>query len=425
MFNSDDSPQQQDDAAVCIFDADQDDDPDIYLAAGGYAFDKGSQAYSDRLFLNDGKGFFEPAGHGAIPVNLASKGVVKSADLDNDGLQDLFIGGRVLPGMYPEAESGFIYRNETRNGKVAFRDMTDQWAPELKSIGMITDAAMTDVDNDKDDDLIVTGEWMGILIFKNEKGRFRKSTTNLEKQLGWWNSLAAADIDKDGDMDFVAGNYGLNGFYRAGEEEPIVAYANDYDDNGRRDLIMSQYRAKEPHGPKAAFPVSNRDAIVEELPGIKKYFNTYSRFAKAEMPEVLGQLQRKNELVLKAHTLQTVWIENKGSDQFLIHALPDAAQWSTVYGLVVDDFNGDGNADIALNGNEYGSAPIPGRTDAMFGLILKGDGRGNFNPLSIRESGFFNPSNGKALIKIKMAGKTTLVAANNSGPLKLFQIRGR
>ncbi len=413
------APQQTEDAGLCLFDADNDKDLDLYIAEGGFQFAKGSQLYADHFYINDGKGNFS-ADSTAIPKILSSKSCVKAADFDNDGDLDLFVGGRVVPGAYPQPESGYILQNNSANGKVQYTDITDKVAPELKFVGLITDAVFTDIDNDNDQDLIIVGEWMGITIFKNEKGIFTKQQSSVNAETGWWNSITAADLDNDGDMDYVLGNYGLNGFYKASKEEPVNIYANDYDNNGSLDILISHWRATAPHAAKAAFPVAYRDQLAEQLPVIKKHFNNYSLYANAQMPDVLKNFNRDNEQKLSAINYQSVWIENKGNFTFQLHALPAMAQWSPVFGITVNDFNGDGNPDIALTGNDFSMTPELGRSDALNGLVLQGDGTGNFRPLSTVQSGVFIPGNGKALLQLSVGGNIALAASQNAGPLRLF-----
>ncbi len=420
-FNRDTLLQQQTDAGICLFDADKDNDPDIYIASGGFEFQKGDSRFADRLYINNGKGFFSEADPSVIPLIKSSKSCVKAADFDGDGYIDLFVGGRVAPGWYPQPESGYLLRNESKNGKVLFKDVTAQTAAGLQSIGLVTDALWSDADNDGDVDLMVTGEWMGIHFFKNDKGLLNKVTAATDNEKGWWNSISAADIDNDGDMDYIAGNYGLNGFYKANANEPVSAFFSDYDMNGRPDLLMSQYRAVKPHGNKIAYPALFRDQVAEGLPAIKKHYSNYSSFSKAGTEEVLNKFQRDDELKLSAINMQSGWMENKGNFEFAFHPLPAAAQWSVVYGIAVNDFNGDGNIDLALNGNDYSIAPVQGRADAFYGLLLQGDGKGNFTGLNALQSGLYIPGDGKALVQMQWGDDIALAASQNGGPLLFFK----
>ncbi len=409
-----------DDAGICLFDADNDKDLDAYITSGGYQLHKNDENYADRFYLNDGKGNFS-FDSSAIPANYASKSIVKNADYDKDGDMDLFVGGRVIPGEYPKPENGYLLRNDSKNGTIKFVLVTDQVAPELKSIGLITDAVWSDADKDGDPDLVITGEWMGIHFFSNENGQLKKQTTTTDNEKGWWNCITAADLDKDGDMDYVVGNYGTNGYYNGTIAEPVTVCAKDYDNNERWDALFSRWTASTLHGPKMEFPVAYRDQLAEEIPSIKKQFPDYASYAKATMKTVMSNFNREGELQLKATNFNSVWIENKGGFQFELHPLPAPVQWSPVYGIVVNDFNADGNPDIAVSGNEYNMHPYLGRYDASNGIVLKGDGKGGFTVLSIVQSGLFIPGNAKTLVQFPFGNSIAIVAAQNAGKLQLFQ----
>jgi len=414
--------QLTDDGGICLFDADNDQYPDLYISSSGNELMKGVKGYADRLYINDGKGNFTYDSL-AIPINYASKSVVKAADFDKDGDLDLFVGGRMVPGEYPKPENGYLLRNDSKNGTIKFNLVTKELAPDLISIGMITDASWNDVDKDGDADLIITGEWMGIYFLKNEKGKLVKQTTSTDNLKGWWNCLSAADLDNDGDTDFVAGNYGTNGYYNGTEKEPVTVYANDFDGNNQWDALLSIWKPATLHGPRKEFPIAYRDQLADEIPSIKKQFPDYTSYAKTDMKTVMSGFNRTNEIQLKATVFQTGWIENKGNFQFEFRPLPAQAQFAPVYGIVVNDFNADGNPDIILTGNEYGMHPYLGRYDALNGLVLQGDGKANFAPLSILQSGFFIPGNAKALIQFPYNNSIAIAASQNSGPLKLFQLK--
>jgi hypothetical protein len=420
LFNSNDTPQVHEDASAALIDADGDGDRDIYLAAGGARFPKGDRRYLDHLWLNDGKGYFREAPAGAIPSIPAAKSVVRVTDLNNDGRPDLFLGGRSVPGEYPAPANGYLLISEGGNGVPRFREMTAALAPELEGIGMISDAVWTDIDGDRDADLLLTGEWTGVSLFLNEKGKLIRKITEMDDRKGWWNGLSAADLDGDGDTDIVAGNYGRNGFFRASDKEPVRAYANDYDGNGSPNLLLSHYRPVKPHGPRAEFPVSMRDGLAEELPQLKRYFPTYSDFASASMADILQKFNRKGELVAQAVCLETGWFENTGGNRFSFHALPAEAQLAPVFGILIRDFDADGNPDLLLTGNEEGAATIPGRSDASCGLVLKGLGKGAFAPLTILQSGLFLPDDSRQVQPVRYGGGEAFAVSQHNGLLRLY-----
>ncbi|MFZ9719265.1 MAG: FG-GAP-like repeat-containing protein, partial [Chitinophagaceae bacterium] len=369
-----------DDMGLCLFDADLDGDLDLYIAGGGVEFENGSPAYADRLWVNDGKGNFNLS-EDALPGNFTSKSCAKAADYDNDGDLDLFVGGRVMPQRYPLAESGYLLRNDSQKDQLRFTNVTAFDAPELKDIGMICDALWSDYDNDGDADLLIAGEWMSLLIYQNEKGVLKKIKTGLENQTGWWNSIAAADIDNDGDMDYVLGNYGKNGFFKASMERPVGIYAADFDETGSLDAVFSNYIPTKMHGQEwKDYPANNREDMIKEMTFMKSRFTDHKQYAAATIDQLLTAEERKKALIKKATQFNTCWVENKGKDGFVLHTLPAMAQWSPVYGICTDDYNGDGNVDILLNGNEFSMTAILGRHDAMNGLLLLGNGKGDFAP---------------------------------------------
>jgi enediyne biosynthesis protein E4 len=416
--------QKSEDMGLLLFDADNDGDPDLYCASGSDEFPANTKSYQDRLFINDGKGNFSIDSL-ALPVNYTSKSCVKAVDFDNDGDLDLFIGGRCLPGKYPLPVSSFIYRNDSKNGQIKFTDVTTTIAKDLQNIGMICDAIWTDFDNDGWTDLIVVGEWMPITFFKNNHGKFENITASsgISNQIGWWNSIAAGDFDNDGDMDYIVGNLGQNSFLRANDQQPVSMYAKDFDNNGNIDAIETIF-LKDQEGGKREFTAMNRDDIMSQLPGVRKKFLTYKEFAKADIHQIFSAEQMKGALTIHANNFKSCYMKNNGNGKFELHPLPDMAQVAPLNGMVADDFNNDGNIDVAISGNDYGNEVFNGRYDAMNGLVLLGNGKGDFSPQTILQSGMYIPRDAKALIKLRNHSNNYLLAASqNLGPLKIFELR--
>lgn len=416
--------QQCDDTGILLFDADGDHDLDMYLCHGGYEQRPGSAGYQDGLYLNDGKGNFTRDDH-ALPVNYGSKSCVKAIDFDNDGDLDLFIGERVEPWQYPKPGSCILLRNDTKNGVVKFTDVTKTVAPELQKIGLVCDALVTDYNNDGWPDLIIAGEWMPITFLKNKHGILVNETgsSGIGNTHGWWNSLAGADIDQDGKMDFIAGNLGENSFFSGSDSFPVHAYFNDFDGNGTYENIITKF-IKDQKGVYREYPAHGRDEVIEQLPVIKKRFMDYKSFAKATIHDLFTSEKIAGALKLYANYAASSYIKNMGGGRFELRPLPALAQLSPVFGIISDDFDGDGNTDILICGNDYGAEVFNGRLDASNGLVLKGDGKGNFTPLSIQQSGVYIPGDARRLVKLKSAtGGYIYIAAIHNGALKAFALK--
>ena len=417
---------QWQDLGLTLFDADGDGDLDLYAARGGYENKPNSPSYQDILYINDGKGNFT-ADSLALPINYTSKSCVRAVDFDHDGDLDLFIAGRVEPWNYPKPVSSFIYRNDSKDGKIKFTDVTNQVAKDLNNIGLVCDALFTDFDNDGWPDLILTGEWMPITFLKNDKGIFKNITpaSGIANQVGWWNSIVAGDFDNDGDIDYVVGNLGQNSYYKASQDYPVSVYAKDFDNNGSYDAFPALYLpVSQEDQTKKEFPAQNRDDFVKQMIGFRNRFQNYKTFAAATMDQVFTKEQMAGALIVRANNLRSSYIRNDGNGKFTIMPLPAQAQFSALNGMIADDFDGDGNLDLVINTNDYGTDVNVGRYDALNGLMLKGDGKGNFRPLTILESGIYIPGNGKALVKLRGKNNRYLLAASqNRGPLKVYSLK--
>jgi Mor family transcriptional regulator len=410
------------DEGTLIFDANGDGKPDIYISSGGYQNERGSNYYQDRLYINDGKGGFKLDSL-ALPQNHTSKLCVRAFDYNHDGKLDLFVSGRVDPWNYPKPVSSFIFRNDSENGIAKFTDVTNEIAPDLKNIGLVCDALFTDFDNDGQTDLILAGEWMPVTFLKNINGKFKKVNTGVDDKLGWWNTIAAGDFRHTGRMDYLVGNVGLNTIFNASDSMPVYITAGDYDKNGTYDAFTSLY-LPDKNGVMKEFPLFSRDDMLKQLISLKKKYPDYKSYATATMQDVLSPEQIKNSQRLKANYLQSAFLRNDGNGKFTIIPLPKQAQVSILNGMVVDDFDGDGNLDVAISGNDYGTEVSQGRYDAFNGLVLRGDGKGNFKPMSILNSGIYIPENGKALVKLLVdKGDLIIAASQNKGPLKVFKLR--
>jgi hypothetical protein len=414
----------QKDEGLLLFDASGDGHLDLYVASGGYENAPNSPFYQDRIYINDGKGNFTKA-VGALPPNFTSKLAVKAVDYNRDGKLDLFVSGRVDPWNYPKPVSSCILRNDSKNGKVKFTDVTPAVAKDLLNIGMISDAVFSDFDNDGWPDLILTGEWMPVTFLKNDHGVFKNVTagTGIGNKPGWWNSIVAGDFNHDGKIDYIVGNTGLNTLYKASDKYPVYITAKDFDNNGSYDAFVSLFM-KDKDGEMKEFPANTRDDIIKQMIGMRVKFKDYKSYAVATMDSVITPEMRKGAIRLNINTTQSCFLENLGNGKFKMTPLPVEAQTSQLDGMVVDDFDGDGNLDVAISGNDFGTEVGTGRYDAFNGLLLKGDGKGNFKPLTIQQSGIYIPGDGKAIVKLMGAkGNYLLAASQNKGPLKIFSLK--
>jgi hypothetical protein len=407
-----------DDMGVLFFDADHDEDDDLYIVSGGSEHPKESPLYTDRIYLNDGKGNFAKAVEALPDIRQSGSGVI-AADYDHDGDLDLFIGGRIVPGEYPLPADSYILRNDTRDNVCRFVDVTKEVAPDFMKLGLVTSALWTDVDNDGWVDLMIVGEFMPITCYKNDKGKsFKRIGQDVFSHTsGWWNSLTAGDFDNDGDIDYIAGNLGLNTRYKGNKEEPICIYANDYDKNGSLDPVMTYYL----QGTKQI--VHARDELISQISAMRSRFRKYKDYSEATFDESFLKSELESAYVTCGNWFVSSYIENKGSGNFSVEALPLEAQFSPAYGMIANDFDLDGNLDVLMVGNMYAIEVNTGRYDASVGLYLRGDGEGGFHPSRGSETGFFSDGDAKGLAKIALTKSGSLVlVGNNSGTVKAFRL---
>ena len=404
------------DLGSLIFDADGDGDNDLYMVTGGSEVPAGSEFLQDRLYVNDGKGNFQRSSS-ALPQMFTSGSRVLPYDFDKDGDLDLFVGGRLTPKDYPLPTDSYILENVSDNGKPAFKDVTADIAPALTQIGMVTDASWTDYDGDGWVDLIVVGEWMPITVLRNNRGSFENITKklDLDQSNGWWFSIAEGDFDNDGDPDFVLGNLGLNYKYQASEEETFDIYLNDFDKNDKNDIVLSYYDGGE------KFPVRGRQCSSEQIPAIKKKFEDYDAFAVATLEDVYTKKDLERSLHYEVRSFASIYLENRDGE-FVMHKLPNLAQVSSVNQIIVKDVNQDGNLDLVIAGNLYGSEVETPRNDAGIGLYLEGDGQGGFSPVPATESGLYVRGDTKDLATIRIKDSDYLIAAKNDEYLQFVRI---
>jgi hypothetical protein len=404
----------REDMGVLFFDANGDNLPDLYVASGGNEAEIGTDAYLDRLYMNTGSGFV--VAQDALPRIDASTGPVVAADFDGDGDQDLFVGGRQVPGKYPFPATSFLLLNEGGN----FANATADLIPDIEEIGMVTSAVWNDIDQDNDLDLVVAGEWMGIKLFLNNGNTFVDVSEEwgLTDTEGLWFSLAAEDMDGDGDADLVVGNYGLNTKFKASKEQPFEVFCGDFDQSGTYDIVLGKYVDG------TCVPVRGRQCSSEQMPAIAKKVPTYHEWGTSSITEIYGK-ELEQALHLQAKTLASVYLENSGTG-FVIHKLPTRVQFSSVFGIIPMDINNDGNKDLVVAGNLYGPEVETVRNDASIGVVLIGDGQGGFNPMKAAESGFSAYRDVKDICLLDAQGKNPrILVANNDDVLQIFELNRR
>lgn len=405
------------DTGALIFDADNDGDNDLYVVSGGYEFLINDPKLQDRLYINNGKGDFTKAPAGVLPRMLVSGSKVYPIDYDKDGKQDLLVLGRQVPGQYPSPTTTYLLHNMSTATQPKF-EISKKAPKEFINLGMATSAVITDFNNDKLEDIIVVGEWMPIRIFQNTKAGFKEVTK--EKGLnddttGWWWSIQQGDFDKDGDIDYIVGNNGLNYKYKATPDETFDIFVKDFDNDKHKDIVLSYYNDGK------QYPVRGRGCSSQQIPNIKKKFKDYESFSEATLVDVYTEKSLKEALHYKVKSFASIYLENKDG-KFVIHQLPVEAQLSCINQIMVDDYDKDGNLDVLLTGNMYNSEVETPRNDAGHGLFLKGNGKGKFRSITAVESGFFTPGDVKNMEKIKVQGKTYLLVTKNNSFLQSVRI---
>ncbi len=412
--------REQEDVAAEFFDANGDGLLDLYVVSGGNEFGPNDDYYQDRFYLNRGNGVFEKIPT-ALPRITDSGGTVIYADYDADGDMDLFVGGRVTPRNYPTPPQSHILRNDSKGMYVVFTDVTSEVAPELLDLGMVTQAEWVDVDGDSRQDLMIVGEWMGIVYLRNEGAKFvdKSAEAGLEGTTGWWFGLKSHDFDGDGDQDFLVGNLGRNYKYQAKKDSPFSLYAYDYDNNNRQDIVLS-YLEK-----GTQVPVRGRECSSQQIPAIKSKFKDYHSFASASLEQIYSTEHLEKSVHYEVRSFANSYLENKGKGQFELHELDNLAQIAPINGMVVEDIDGNGTTDVIYAGNLYGSEVETPRGDASYGGLLTGNGKGDFRAHMPYESGLWVPGEVRAVKKITLAhGKGVLFAKNNDY-LQLVQITNR
>ncbi|HLZ87060.1 MAG TPA: VCBS repeat-containing protein, partial [Puia sp.] len=330
--------------------------------------------------LGDGRGHFVRSAD-ALPEMRVAKSCVRAADINGDGYPDLFVGGRVIPGLYPVTPPSYLLIND---GKGHFADRTAELAPALQKLGMVTDAAWADLRGDGKKELIVVGEWMPVTVFQVEKGRLADHSRDYfdQEYSGWWNRLLVDDLDKDGRPEIVIGNLGSNTQCRADERHPAELYYKDFDGNGTVDPVLCYYIGD------TSYPFMTRDELISQVSNMSQRFPDYKSYADARLTDIFPPEALKGAGHLRATCLRTLYLKSGRDGRFHEQPLPVQAQYSPVFTITPLDYDGDGNEDLLLCGNTTHARLRFGKYDANYGVLLKGDGKGQFRYIDQPVSGF-------------------------------------
>ena len=398
------------DVDALFFDADGDQDLDLLVVTGSNEFQPNDPHLLDRLYLNDGKGNFTKDNR--LP-NLSTNGAcVAAADFDQDGDLDLFIGSRMVPGGYGYAPPSYLYIND---GTGNFKNYTKRYLPE-NELGMITDATWVDLNGDKYPELVVVGDWMPITVFVNEKGKNLKEKREVPNSAGWWNTLKAADIDGDGDVDFIVGNLGRNSRIKASPEKPAELFVHDFEDNGTVEQIITGYTED-----GKSYPMVLKQDLQKQVPSIKKRFIKYTDYAGKQIHEIFSAEELKAAVVNKVDNPNTSLLLNEGNLKLTLKALPVEVQVAPVHAIETLDYNQDGHVDILLTGNFFDVLPEVAQYDANYGIILEGKGKGQFEVKKPKDTGFFTKGQVRKMGKVEGAnGEAYILLAKNNDKLQVF-----
>ncbi|MDX1470534.1 MAG: VCBS repeat-containing protein [Flavobacteriaceae bacterium] len=403
--------RDSEDMDAVFFDVDRDGDQDLYVVSGGYEFNLGSNNYADRLYINNGQGNFTKRPLD-LPNNIFSGKKVISIDYDKDGDEDLIVGNRIFPQSYPKHAPSTIYRND--NGVLT--DVSREVAPDLETFGIINDIIQTDFNGDGWPDFIAVGEWTPIGFFQNENGNFTLVENSAKGMQGWWFSVNETDINNDGLPDYLIGNVGSNIKFKASSESPFKIYANDFDNNGTNDIVLSsEYKGE-------YVPVRGRECSSQQMPFLLDKFPTFDEFANATLVDIYGNDLEK-AYYKSANTFKSVLLVNQGNGEFKKTELPKIYQSFPILSTIFTDVNNDGFEDAVIAGNIYQTEVETPRLDAFSGMIMLSNGKDGYSNTYPISNNLNLEGDIKDIELIEMQDGNYLLALQNDGPVQLFSFR--
>ncbi|MDP6762026.1 MAG: FG-GAP-like repeat-containing protein [Planctomycetota bacterium] len=412
-----DADGECEDLACVWFDLDADGDLDLFVASGGVECEPGDALLRDRVYRNGGDGLFERASGDVVPDARESSHTAVCGDVDGDGDLDLFVGARSVPGRYPLAPRSRLLRND--GGRLV--DATDELAPGLAGVGMVTAALFSDVDGDGRTDLLVAVDWGPVTLWRSTSGGLVDETARagLGARRGWWRSVSGADLDADGRLDLVVGNAGLNTRYHASPEEPVLLYRGDFGEEDGEHLVEAKTTGK------GRLPVRGLSCSSGAMPFLGERFPTYRAFAGSSLEEIYTASGLDGALELSADELRSgVWLNRStpGEPAFEWRPLPRRAQVSPVYGVVACELDGDGTTDLFCAQNFFHREPETGRWDGGQGALLLGDGSGGLaaatDPLGLVVAG---DGTAATVADWNGDGRPDVCVGQNGGPLLAFE----
>ncbi|HEY7684478.1 MAG TPA: VCBS repeat-containing protein, partial [Gemmatimonadales bacterium] len=402
------------DVDAAFFDANRDGHLDLYVVSAGNEFWGEAEALRDRLYINDGRGSFHRS-EGALPDLFDNGSCVVPGDFNGDGHVDLFLGGRVVSRQYGISPRSHLLQND---GTGRFRDLTVALAPALVEAGMVTSATWLDYDGDNRLDLIVVGEWMPVRVFRQENGRFVERTVDagLAGTNGWWNRVSAADLNADGRQDLVLGNLGRNSYIRASRTEPAQLFVRDFFGNGTLEQILTFYKDG------VRYPLTGRDELVRMMPQLRSRYPSYASFGASRIEDIFPEGELRQATVLEAREFSNAVALNRGNGRFDLQPLPIEAQFAPIYASLAADFDGDGHTDLLAAGNFHGVTPVQGRYDASYGLLLRGDGAGQFEAVDLESSHLLIEGQVRHMALLRRAnGEHVILVARNGDRLQILR----